>query len=143
MKVLIDSNVALNKLLKQPDFFAGSNTMFNLAEIGQIKGYISASAITDIYYIARKSLGKEAAREALKKMLLVFQPAAVTGDDIFKALDLEWGDFEDSVQYVVGESLAVDYIVTRNTKDFAFGSISAVTPEQFILIITEDDEKNE
>jgi len=137
MKVLIDSNVALNKLLKQPVFFNGSNTIFNLAEIGQISGYISASAITDIYYISRKSLGKPAAREALKNMLRVFQPATVTGDDIFKALDLDWGDFEDSVQFVVGEGLSIDYIITHNTKDFFSCSIPAVTPEQFIDIITD------
>ena len=140
MKVLIDSNVALNKLLKQPAFFAGSNIIFTLAEIGQITGYISASAVTDIYYIARKSLGKAAAREAIKKMLSVFQPATVTGDYIFKALDLEWGDFEDSVQFIVGEGLAVDYIVTRNIQDFSSGSIPAVTPEQFIEKITEVEE---
>jgi len=136
MKVLVDSNVVLNKLLKQPAFFAGSNAVFTLAEIGKITGYISASAVTDIYYIARKSLGKAAAREAIKKMLLVFYPAAVTGDDIYQALDLEWGDFEDSVQYAVGEGLAVDYIITRNTQDFTSGSIVAITPEQFIEIIT-------
>jgi predicted nucleic acid-binding protein len=137
MKVLIDTNVALNKLLKQPDFFAGSNAIFNLAEIGQITGYISASAVTDVYYIARKSLGKAAAREAINHLLRVFSPATVTGDDIYKALDLEWDDFEDSVQYSVGEGLAVDYIVTRNTQDFVSGSIPAVTPEQFIETITQ------
>jgi predicted nucleic acid-binding protein len=140
MKVLIDSNVVLNKLLKQLDFYAGSNAIFTLAEIGQITGYISASAVTDIYYIIRKSLGKAAAHEAIKKMLLVFSPATVTGNDIYKALDLEWNDFEDSVQYVVGEGLAVDYIVTRNIKDFTSGSITAVTPEQFIETIIDIEE---
>jgi len=50
--------------------------------------------------------------------------------------DLDWDDFEDSVQYVVGESFFVDYIITRNTKDFSDNSIPAVTPEQFIKIIT-------
>ena len=136
MKILIDTNIALNKMLNQKGFFAGSNTMFDLAEIGQITGYISASSITDIFYIARKSLGKAGACEAIKKMLKVFQPATVTGDNIFKALDLEWGDFEDSVQYVVGESLSVDYIITRNTGDFSCGDIPAITPEQFIETIT-------
>ena len=136
MKVLIDSNVALNKLLNQLTFFAGSNTVFNLAEIGQISGYISASAITDIYYISRKALGKAAAREAIRKMLKIFQPATVTGNDIFKALDLEWEDFEDSVQYVVGAGLSVDYIITRNTSDFSLSNVPALTPEEFIEIIT-------
>jgi hypothetical protein len=44
---------------------------------------------------------------------------------------MDWDDFEDSVQFVVGESLTVDFIITRNVQDFSSGSISAVTPEQF------------
>jgi hypothetical protein len=69
-------------------------------------------------------------------MLMVFSPATVTNNNIFQALDLEWDDFEDSVQYVVVEGLAVDYIITRNIKDFTSGSIPAITPEQFIETIT-------
>ena len=64
-----------------------------------------------------------------------FKPAAVTDDHIYQALDMDWNDFEDSVQYVVGESLSADYIVTRNTKDYTSGAIPAVTPEQFIQTI--------
>ena len=137
MKVLIDTNIALNILLKQPAFYAGSRRIFFLAETGKISGFVSASAVTDIYYIARKSLGKAAVHEAIKHLLPVFQPATVTGESIFRALDLDWGDFEDSVQFTVGESLSVDYIITRNTGDFSSGSIPAVTPEQFIKIITD------
>jgi len=56
--------------------------------------------------------------------------------NIYNALDLDWDDFEDSVQYVVGECLNVDYIITRNKNDFLKGGIPAVTPEHFINIIT-------
>ena len=136
MKVLIDSNVVLDILLNNIDFYNNSMAVFVHAEQNRITGYISASAITDIYYIARKKLGKALARDAVKKMLYVFQPATVTGDEIFKALDLDWGDFEDSVQFVVGSNLSVDYIITRNTNDFSSGNIPAVTPEEFINIIT-------
>ncbi len=69
-------------------------------------------------------------------MLKFFCPATVTDNNIYQALDLEWDDFEDSVQYIVGDGLSVDYIVTRNTKDFALSSIPAVTPEKFIETIT-------
>jgi len=137
MKVLIDTNVALNKLLMQPNFFAGSNAVFRLAELGQISGFISASAVTDIYYIASKKLGKKYTIEGIKKMLQVFKPATITDNNIFQALALEWNDFEDSVQYVVVETLEVDYIVTRNTSDFASGSITAVTPEEFLIAIAD------
>jgi hypothetical protein len=53
---------------------------------------------------------------------------------------LEWGDFEDSVQFIVGEGLSVDYIVTRNVKDFTLSSIEAVTPEQFIQAVIDIEE---
>ena len=140
MKVLIDTNVALNILLKQAKFFPGSKKVFDLAEIGIFNAFISASAITDIYYIASKKLGKEAARENIKQHLVpVFKPATVTDSHIYKALDLEWEDFEDSVQYIIGESFSADYIVTRNTHDFTSGSIPAVTPEQFLQAITDTE----
>ena len=74
-------------------------------------------------------------------MLKVFYPATVTDKNIYQALDLEWEDFEDSVQYIVGDDLSVDYIITRNAQDFASGSISAVTPEQFFETITEQHRK--
>lgn len=49
---------------------------------------------------------------------------------------LDWGDFEDAVQYAAGERLAVDYIVTRNPADFSSSPIKAVTPDQFIRRVT-------
>ncbi|MDR1802477.1 MAG: hypothetical protein LBQ94_02620 [Treponema sp.] len=67
----------------------------------------------------------------------MFYPASVTDSNIFRAVELEWDDFEDSVQYTVGEWLSVDYIITRNTQDFSSGSIKAVTPEEFIQIVAD------
>jgi len=138
MNVLIDTNVTLDILLKRQDY-ANANIIYSLAEKNQITGYISSSAITDIFFLAKGTLGKNPAKEALKNLLLVFKPATVTDTHIFQALDMEWDDFEDSVQYIVGESLSVDFIITRNIQDFASGSISAVTPEQFIQTVTDTE----
>ena len=108
-----------------------------MAENMRISGFISASAITDIFFLAKEKLGKKPTKEALKKLLKVFKPATVTDSIIYQALYLDWNDFEDSVQYVVGKSLEVDYIVTRNTRDYTSDTIAAVTPEQFIALISE------
>ncbi|MDR0495424.1 MAG: PIN domain-containing protein [Treponema sp.] len=136
MEVLIDTNVALGVILNNAGLVVNSRVILELAEQKRFAGYISASAITDIFYIARKRLGKNIAREAINHLLHIFYPATVTGDNIYQAFDLEWDDFEDSVQYIVGKGLSVNYIVTKNTQDFTSGSIAAVTPEQFIEIIT-------
>ena len=135
MKVLIDTNIALDILLKRQDY-PNAEVIYSLAEKSKIACYISASAITDIFFLSKKDLGKKPAKEALKTLLSVFKPAAVTDSHIYKALDLAWDDFEDSVQYIVGESFAADYIVTRNAKDYSSGSITAVSPEDFLKTIT-------
>ncbi|MCL2412319.1 MAG: PIN domain-containing protein [Treponema sp.] len=135
MKILIDTNVALDILLHRKNYTTAA-FIFSFAQQNIIDSYISASAITDIFYLSTKDIGKRTAREAIRNLLKVFKPATVTDNNIYQALDLEWEDFEDSVQYVVGESFSADYIVTRNVTDFASGSIPAITPEQFLEIIS-------
>jgi len=139
MKILIDTNVALDILLHRRNY-TNAALIFSLTRQNLIKSYITASAVTDIFYLSQKDLGKKAARTSLKSLLNVFKPATVTDSHIFKALDVEWDDFEDSVQYVVGESFSADYIVTENIRDFASGSIPAITPEQFLKTISVIDE---
>jgi len=139
MIVLIDTNVVLDVVLENAIFVSSSKAILDHAEQRRFTGYISASAITDIFYISQKKLGKKIAKEVIKELLHIFYPATVTDKHIYQALDMEWSDFEDSVQFVVGKGLAVDYIITRNIQDFASGSILAITPEQFIQVITEDE----
>ena len=137
MTVLIDTNVVLDVLLNNAGLIAGSKAIFDLADEKRFIGYVTASAVTDIFYISQKKLGKKGAKEAIKYLLNIYFPATVTGTDIYNALDLTWDDFEDSVQFTVGEGLSADYIVSRNTQDFSSSSIPAVTPEQFLQIIAD------
>ena len=50
MKVLIDTNVALDILLKRQDYL-NAEVVYSLAEKEHITGYITASAITDIFFL--------------------------------------------------------------------------------------------
>ena len=136
MKIIVDTNVALDYLLHRENYVTAKIIYF-MAEQNLFTGYISASAITDIFFLSKGDLGKKPAIEALKKLLQVFHPATVTDSLIYQALYLGWNDFEDSVQYVVGESLEVNYIITRNTSDYTAGSITAVTPAEFIDLISD------
>jgi len=137
MKVLIDTNVALDVLLKREPYYEKSAGVLVLSEKREIDAYISASAVTDIYYITRKALkDKRSTIDLLRKLVNVVNVAAVTSDNVRHALELEWDDFEDSVQYMAGENLLVEYVITRNTRNFERGSISAVTPEEFLKYIS-------
>ena len=135
MTILLDTNVVLDILLNRRPWYTNAALIFGLAQQDIIKAYISASAITDLFYVTQKEQGKPTAREAINRLLQVFYPATVTDKNIYQALELEWDDFEDSLQFIVGEALSADFIVTRNTQDFPCSSIAVVTPEQFIQTI--------
>jgi len=141
MNVLIDTNIAIDVLIKREPFFENSRLVFLAAEQKFINGFISASAITDIYYVIKKFYkDKTTAKNLLKSHLMkAVDIAAVDGEVIAKALSLDWGDFEDCVQYNVGESISADYIVTRNPKDFEPGKINIVTPDEFLDIIAPEE----
>jgi predicted nucleic acid-binding protein len=141
MTVLLDTNVVLDILLDRQPWYTEAALIFGLSEKNLIKSFISAASITDIFYLVQKEHGKQAARDSIKRLLQVFNPATVTDTNIRRALELDWDDFEDSVQFVVGESLSADFIITRNSKDFASFAIPVLTPAQFIQHIVEISEQ--
>ncbi|MDR1248190.1 MAG: hypothetical protein LBK63_02695 [Treponema sp.] len=71
----------------------------------------------------------------LKQILLSVDIATVSGAEIRRAIAIDWNDFEDAVQYAVGESLAVDYVVTRNAADFNSIELRALSPEELLYIV--------
>jgi predicted nucleic acid-binding protein len=135
MKILIDANVALDVLLERQPFYVSGVKVLSLSK-GGIELFLSASAVTDIYYIIRKELkNRETALTLLKNLLASVDVAAVTNNEIHRAIDLNWGDLEDAVQYACGETIAVDYLVTRNTSDFSAAHYPVVTPDELLGIL--------
>ena len=89
MKLLIDTNVVLDVLLKREPFYEVAVDVLKLAERDDVREYISASAVTDIYYIAHRQLkDKAAVKELLKRLLMVVSVAAVSEREIVSALEL-------------------------------------------------------
>jgi predicted nucleic acid-binding protein len=120
MNVLIDTNVVLDVLICREPFFELSQLVLLASEQKIINGFVAASAVTDIFYVTNKHLkNKDATYKLLREHLMgTISIAPVDDKNISDALDLGWDDFEDCVQYVVGESIVADFIVTRNPKDF-------------------------
>jgi predicted nucleic acid-binding protein len=142
MKVLIDTNIILDILLRREPYYENAVKINILSEKGYIHSYMSASAVTDIFYIAKKELkNKNAVIELIKNLLKTIHVAAVTERNIHEALDLNWNDFEDSVQYVAGQSISADYIVTRNPEDYSGSTIKVISPDKFLNKLMSQEEK--
>jgi predicted nucleic acid-binding protein len=139
MKTVIDTNVVLDVLCNRKPFCEDAARIVALSELNVFESYVSASAVTDIYYILSKTHNKDSAIASIKKILKTIKVASVLGDIIYKALDIGWDEFEDSVQYLVGEHLRADFIIARNKKDFVNSSISVVTPSQFLDMLLSNE----
>ena len=132
MKVLFDSNILIDVILHRGEFFAESRAAMLLIEEKIFKGYVSASAITDIYYIVRKELKDSAeALETIKQLLRILKVTKVNQKSINMAVRLEWKDFEDSVQYCAARCCGVKCILTRDKEGFSESAIPVLSPKEF------------
>jgi predicted nucleic acid-binding protein len=131
MNILVDTNVVLDVLLERPAFYADSLEVFKSSEAGKIAGWVSASAITDIFYIVRKDLkDADAAYALVEELAGVFSIALVSETTIINALELHWRDFEDAVQYATTRENNFDCIITRNPQDYENANIPVLLPSQ-------------
>ena len=132
MRVLIDTNILLDVLLNRALFVQDAVDVLNISD-KDVKKYVSATTITDIYYIAYKELrDKEIVRDLIKRLLKIVHIADVSEQEIILAIDSGWDDFEDSVQNAVAESHKFDAIITRNISDFKESSILIISPKDFV-----------
>ena len=135
MRIVVDTNVIMDILQRREPFFADSYQAVHsiIKEDGECM--LSASAATDVFYMLRKALqSPQQARERLAQLAQLVTFADVAGLDIHTTLSRPMSDFEDAVVDAVAERNEVDYILTRNKKDFAGSVIPAVTPTEFLAL---------
>ncbi len=139
LNLLIDTNVVMDVFLKREPFFDMSNRVIDLPIEHNVKEFVSATTVTDIYYLTYKALKNHQIVRSLFNDLFEFvEVVAVTAEDIHAAFALNWKDFEDSVQYAVAKTNHFDGIVTRNMKGFdADDEVKIFTPEELCEHIAE------
>lgn len=139
MELLIDTNVVLDMFLEREPFVGMSRQAISLSRrYNNVYSFISASSVTDIYYITYKNLkNHQIIREKFKKLFKFVKVVTVTDKDIHAAFALDWKDFEDSVQYAVAKSNNFDGIVTRNMEGFTDDAVKIFTPEEVCKYVDE------
>ena len=130
-RVLYDTNVVLDVLLKREPFLADSAAALDAVGQGQVEGYIAGHAVTTLSYLLQRALGMAKSRQVLTDLLAKMRVAPVTDAGVRQALSGPFKDFEDGVTHAAAQEAKVSVIVTRNVSDFTKGTIPAVLPEMF------------
>lgn len=140
MKILIDTNIVIDALTGREPFREAAEQIFLLAANQTEDMYITTGSATDIYYIARKYLhSTEQAKNTMSRLYELFCILDVTADDCLQALLTDMNDYEDSVVSCCAKRNKMEYIVTRNIKDYKNSKVQAMLPDEFIRMVTSNE----
>lgn len=133
MKILLDTCVIVDALQSRVPFSQDAQVIFLDVAIQKYIGCISAKSVTDIYYLMRRFFhGDKETRAVLKKLFSLFTVVDTFGVDCISAVDSEMGDYEDAVMSETAARSDVDYIVTRNEKDYSKSKVAVISPADFL-----------
>ena len=135
MKILFDTNVLLDVLLDRPPFSKGASILLSQLESGLLMGYVGATSIPTIHYLARKAVGVRAAKDQVELLLTLLEVAPVNRLVLESALKSSMSDFEDAILAASAHHAGIDAIITRDTRDFKNAPLPIHTPDQFLKIL--------
>ena len=135
IRVLVDLNVIIDVMQNRQPFYDDSAGVVNAVARGDVLGWLAAHSITTMFYVISRTRNREAAVHAVTSLLESFTVATVDDTVIRKALSLGWKDFEDAVQMGAAIADDIDYLITRNIKDFQSGPVPAIQPAAFLALL--------
>ena len=131
-KVFVDSDVILDLLAHRIPHFHFAALLFTFADMKKIELYTSPTVLCNVFYILRKEIGIEQAKTAMRKLRLIINVIDSSEKTIDCALNSDFSDFEDAIQYYTAQNHKLITIVTRNVKDYKNSNLSVETPEMFL-----------
>ncbi|MCI5666456.1 MAG: PIN domain-containing protein [Spirochaetia bacterium] len=132
-KYFVDTDVILDLLSQRVPHFHFSAVLFSLAEMGKFELYTSPTVMVNTFYILRKNLGNENAKNALRKLRIILHVIDSSEKVLDLALNSNFNDFEDAIQYYTALNADIQTIITRNLKDYKAADILVQTPEMFLV----------
>ncbi len=133
-KILIDTNVILDIALDRKPFVEKSKEFLRLIVNQNIEAFITATTVTDIYYITQKVTGHKQAIGFLKNLTRFIKIAGVDSVSIINALNSNMADFEDAVQTESAKTNEISIIITRNKEDFEGSGLTVFNPNEYIAL---------
>lgn len=131
-KVFIDSDVILDLLCRREPFYSSAAEVFTLGDSKTIELVTTPIVFANVFYILRKLLGIEKAKELLRKLRILLSVVSVEEKVVDLALNSKFSDFEDGLQYFTARENAIRIILTRNCKDYKEKDVLVQTPEDYL-----------
>jgi predicted nucleic acid-binding protein len=135
LRVLFDTNVVLDLLLDREPFSSRVAFLFSKVEKGGLSGYLCATTITTVHYLAGRVVGTSEAKMQIEKLMTLFEIAPVNRAVLEAALQSKFRDFEDAVVHEAALHVGAEAIVTRDVSGFKRATITVYAPNELIQIL--------
>jgi predicted nucleic acid-binding protein len=135
MIVLFDTDVILDLLLDREPFAEAAAEIFTEVEKENIAGYMCATTVTTVYYLATKGAGATKANKAIHKLLSLLEVAPVNRAVLEGALEGRFDDSEDGVVSEAAAQVGATAIITRNVRHYKKSSVPAYLPADLLKML--------
>jgi predicted nucleic acid-binding protein len=133
-RVFLDTNILVDLIADRKPFSKHAIEIFKSAEERKTQLFTSSHSIATAHYLLKKYVEEKDLRDILSNLLEFLDVIPVDLDVLKKGLRSNHKDFEDAIQIICASSITgIDFIVTRNTKDFKTSNIAVVTPDELCL----------
>jgi predicted nucleic acid-binding protein len=129
IRIYIDTNIYLNSILNR-DKEISKNILSFLAGV-DVELYLNDISVINIHYIIRKSFDRDGVIDELRTIQQENSLVSVDEEVIESALDSEFKDFEDAIQYFCAKKIDAELIITDNIKDFKLSDIRVISAKDF------------
>jgi predicted nucleic acid-binding protein len=134
-KIMIDINIIMDFLFKRSGHEEVAEAL-SLCIKNNIELFICAHELTTLFYFLDKEVkDKIKIRRVLTIIMNHFDIIEVNKGILYDAVYSRMDDFEDAVIDVSSNKNGIDYIVTRNMKDFDESITKAITVEEMINLL--------
>ncbi len=128
--MLIDNNILLDFALNRPPNPLAARELIHRIETTATTAFVAWHTIATCHFILQRDINRATARAFVEQMVSLLTVAPVGHQSLLYALSLPMRDFEDAMQVAAAQAAGVQYIITRNIRDFTNSPIPAITPEQ-------------
>ena len=135
MKILLDTNILLDMAMNRNSNHDAANEVITSCVSKKHEGYITAHSICDFFYICRKEFNLEMKCNWVSFFINTFTILTEDKQAFINCLNAEdLDDLEDQLQMECSAAAELDYIITRNLKDFENSKVPAVSSEEFLKL---------
>jgi predicted nucleic acid-binding protein len=133
--VFIDTDICLDLLAERAPHYMAAARLFTLADKAKISIHVSSLSFSNLNYLLSRQYSQKEARRILHTFKTLVKVLPVDEKAIDLALNSEFKDFEDAIQYFTAIENNITVLMTRNLKDYKRAMITVMTAEDYLMTI--------